>query len=149
MGSQTYRELLQSLLSGLRAHPGAVELAGNRVLHNEKGLDLTERALGLLRGAGLSVSASADIARTSLQTMMMLVSVQPGVERGAPESEWDKAIADKTATLAALPAARYPHLIECASALIDCDDESLYYTAGVDLFLDGVRAQVAALRPVN
>lgn len=143
----TYRDLLQALLSGLRAHPGAVQLAGNRVLYNEKGRDLTERALGLLRGTGLCVPASADIVRTSLQTMMMLVSVQPGVERGAPEAQWEQMIAEKTASLTALPPDRYPNLVECASALIDCDDENLYYTAGVDLFLDGVRAQVASLRP--
>ncbi|MET3803892.1 AcrR family transcriptional regulator [Nakamurella sp. UYEF19] len=141
----TYRTLLDVLLQCLRAHPGAVELAGLRVLHNEKGLDLTERALSLLRGAGLSVQASADVARTSLQTMMMLVSVQPGVERGAPQSEWDALMAEKSATLAALPTERYPNLVECAVALIDCEDENVYYDSGVDLFLDGVRAQVAAL----
>ena len=125
--------------------PGAVDLVGSRVLYNEKGLDLTELALSLLRSTGLSVQASADIARSSLLTMMMLVSVQPGVEHGFPQSEWDDLKAKKKAGLAALPADRYPLLLESASALIDCEDDMVYFSAGIDLFLAGVRAQVDAL----
>ena len=142
---EIYRQLLEQLLTALRTHPGAVDLVGSRVLHNEKGLDLTERALSLLRSAGLSVQASADIARASLQTMMMLVAVQPGAEHGFPQSEWDDLKARKKAGLAALPADRYPLLLESASALIDCEDDLVYFNSGIDLFLSGVRAQVAAL----
>ncbi len=64
-----YRLLLIALLDVLRAHPGSVELAGGRVLHNDAGRDLTELALSLLRGAGLTIQASSDVARTSLQTI--------------------------------------------------------------------------------
>ena len=141
---ETYRLLLEQLLTALRTHPGAIDLVGSRVLHTEKGLDLTERALSLLRGAGLSVQASADIARASLQTMMMLVSVQPGAEYGFPQAQWDEMKAKKRAGLAALPADRYPFLLESASALIDCEDDAVYFNSGIDLFLDGVRAQLAA-----
>ncbi|SDO22111.1 Tetracyclin repressor, C-terminal all-alpha domain [Nakamurella panacisegetis] len=142
---ETYRTLLERLLAALRSHPGAMDLVGARVLHNEKGLDLTERALSLLRGAGLSVQASADIARASLQTMMMLVSVQPGAEYGFPQSQWDELKARKRAGLAALPRDRYPLLLESASALIECEDDATYFGAGIDLFMAGVKAQVAAL----
>lgn len=140
-----YRLLLDALLSVLRAHPGAVDLAAMRVLQNEPGRELTERALALLRGAGLSVQASADIARGSLQTMMMLVSSQPGVELGVPATERAQVLADKAAALAQLPVDRYPNLVECGPALVDCDDEMVYYRDGVGLFLAGVQAQVARL----
>lgn len=143
---QHYRLLLTTVLEALRAHPGSVQLAGMRILHSEPGRNITERALALLRGAGLSVQASADIARSSLQTMMMLISVEPGVELGTPREQWPELAADKAATLAALPVDRYPNLVACAAAMVDCDDEAAYYRDGVELFLAGVRAQVAAAK---
>src|ERR1700712_4860366 len=140
---QEYRELLDALLVALRAHPGAVRLAGERVLQCNAGRELTERALALLRGAGLAVQASSDIARTSLQTMMMLVADQPGVELGVPREDWEQMLAAKTAAIAALAAERYPNLVECSAALVNCEDESVYYRDGVDLFMAAVTAQVA------
>jgi AcrR family transcriptional regulator len=141
--SEQYRELLTALLTALRAHPGAVELAGRRVLYCEAGRDLTERALGLLRRAGLSVQASADTARSSLQNMMMLVIGEPGAERGASAEERPHMLAAKAQALSSLPADRYPFLVECADALVDCDDASVYYRDGVALFLAGVQTVVA------
>lgn len=139
---EQYGELLEALLDALRAHPGAVDLAGQRVLYNECGRDLTERALGLLREAGFSVQASADIARNSLQTMMMLVSAEPGAERGSTPEQRPDRLAAKATALATLPVERYPHLVECAAALVNCDDTAVYYREGVALFLSGVAAQV-------
>ena len=139
---EQYRNLLEALLDALRAHPGAIDLAGYRVLYNEAGRDLTERALGLLRQAGLSVQASADMARNSLQTMMMLVSAEPGAERGATPEQRPDRLAAKSNALASLPVERYPHLIECATALVNCDDVAVYYREGLELFLSGVAAQV-------
>ncbi len=139
---QQYRDLLDAVLTALRAHPGAVRLAGERILRNDAGRELTERALALLRGAGLAIQPSADTARTSLQTMMMLVSNQPGVELGAPREDWAQMIAGKAAAIAELPVDRYPNLVECGAALVNCEDENDYYRDGVALFLAGIRAQV-------
>jgi AcrR family transcriptional regulator len=141
--SDQYRELLQALLDVLRAHPGAVELAGRRVLYSDAGRDLTERALALLRQAGLSVQASADVARSSLQTMMMLVSAEPGAERGTAPEHRPELVRGKAHALAGLPKDRFPHLVECAEALVNCDDATVYYRDGLTLFLAGVRARVA------
>jgi TetR/AcrR family transcriptional regulator, tetracycline repressor protein len=137
-----YHRLLLALLTILRRHPGAASLVGRRLLANSAGRDLTERALSLLRTAGLSTQQSANIARSSLQTMMMLVSAEPGVERGVPRNEWEQLSAHKAAALASLPTDRYPTLVECASAMVNCDDTTAYYSDGVDLFMAGVRAQV-------
>jgi TetR/AcrR family tetracycline transcriptional repressor len=145
-----YSDLLVALLNALRAHPGAVDLAGQRVLYNDAGRDLTERALALLRQAGLSVQASADIARNSLQTMMMLVTAEPGAERGATAEQRPERLAAKAKALATLPVERYPYLVECAAALVNCDDAAVYYREGVALFLSGVQVQVesSAAAPV-
>lgn len=140
--SEQYRDLLTGLLTALRTHPGSVELAMRRVLYNEAGRDLTERALSLLRQAGLSVQASADIARSSLQNMVMLVVAEPGAERGASAEERPHMLAAKAQALSTLPAERYPYLVECASALVDCDDAGVYYRDGLALFLAGVQAVV-------
>lgn len=138
--SDQYRDLLAAVLSALRAHPGAVDLAGRRVLYCEAGRELTERALGLLRRTGLSVQTSADIARSSLQNMMMLVVAEPGAERGASAEERPHMLAAKAQALSTLPVGRYPYLVECAGALVDCDDVAIYYRDGLDLFLAGVQA---------
>ncbi len=138
-----YHGLLLALLTILQEHPGIVPLIGGRLLFTESGRDLTERALALLRGVGLSKQTSSDVARSSLQTMMMLVSIEPGVERGAPHEDWAKLLAHKTAALAALPRDRYPNLVDCASSMTDCDDKNEYYRGGVALFMAGVRAKVA------
>jgi TetR/AcrR family tetracycline transcriptional repressor len=147
--TEQYSDLLEALLDALRAHPGAVDLAGRRVLYNEPGRDLTERALALLRQAGLSVQASADIARNSLQTMMMLVSGEPGAERGAPADQRPDVLAAKKTALETLPAERYPRLVECATALVHCDDAAVYYREGLALFVAGVRAQVGHGAPAR
>lgn len=141
--TEQYSDLLSALLDALRAHPGSVGLAAYRVLANDAGRDLTERALSLLRRAGLSVQAGADIARSSLQTMIMLVSGEPGAEHGASSEQRPTILAAKAKALATLPVDRYPHLVESASALVNCDDASIYYRDGLALFLAGVRAQVA------
>ena len=146
---EQYRDLLDALLDALRAHPGAIDLAGQRVLYNDAGRDLTERALGLLRQAGLSVQTSADIARNSLQTMMMLVAAEPGAERGATAEQRPDRLAAKSKALAGLPVERYPHLVECAAALVTCDDTAVYYREGLALFLAGVQAQVGPGVPVR
>ncbi len=143
--SEQYRGLLLALLDALRAHPGTVELAGRRVLYCDAGRDLTERALTLLREAGLSVQASADIARSSLQTMMMLVSAEPGVERHAPAEDRCEMLRAKEHALNGLPRDRFPYLVECAAALVNCDDAAVYYRDGLNLFLSGVRSQVLPL----
>ena len=139
-----YHHLLLGLLDALRIHPGSVQLAGHRVLANDAGRVLTERALSLLRGAGLPVQQSADIARSSLQTMMMLVSAEPGAEREARPERRSEMLAEKTSALSALPRDRFPNLVECAAAFVNCDDAAGYYREGLALFMSGIRAAVSA-----
>ena len=70
----------------------------------------------------------------------MLVTGRPGAETTVPQDEQGRGVAHKRAALQGLPADRFPHLVECADALTDCDDEAAYYGAGIDLFMAGVTA---------
>ena len=50
----------------------------------------------------------------------------------------------KRNALKALPVDRYPHLVEAADAMTDCEDIDGYYEFGVDMFVAGARATLAA-----
>jgi len=134
------RELMTQLVGALRAHPGSTGLAQVRVLECETGQLLAERALDILRLSGFSVEQSANLSRACLQTAIMLVSDRPGAETRTPQCERAAVMARKQTALAGLPRDRFPHLVECAAALTDCDDENSYYQGGIGLFIKGVQA---------
>jgi AcrR family transcriptional regulator len=133
------RGAVVSLVDALRRHPGSVELAFHRILVSPRGRLLAERALGAFRGAGFSVREASDLARQALQTAVILVSGRPGAELDTPEPERAAITAAKRAALTELPPEEFPHLVECADALTDCDDEDLYYGAGIGLYVAGVK----------
>ncbi len=136
---------VRALVEALRAHPASVQLATSRILSNPDGLQVTEFTLGLLRRAGFTVRQSADVAIQALQTAVMLVSSEPGAEAGIAAEHRDAALALKREQLRRLPADRFPYIHETADDLLDCDVES-YYAFGVDLFVSGARATLAATR---
>ena len=47
-------------------------------------------------------------------------------------------------TLATLPLAKYPRLVECAIPMTACDDPEPHYQFGVEMFMAGVAALAAA-----
>jgi TetR/AcrR family tetracycline transcriptional repressor len=134
------RAVLQLLIDALQTHPGAVELAGGRILACEDGRVLTERALAILRSAGLSVTQSADAARQALLIAVTLVNSQAAMSASTDAVAHDAEQAAKRAALTALPVDRFPHLVEAADELVDCADEAAYYRSGIDLFVAGVES---------
>ena len=82
---------------------------------------------------------ASDLARLALQTAVILVSGRPGAELDTPEPHREAMTAAKRAALTELSVAEYPNLVACADALTDCDDEELYYGAGVELYVAGVQ----------
>jgi len=139
-GIQQLRGLLGALVDALRRHPGCTALAQQQVLVCDSGRVMAEQALDMLRSNGFDVRRSADLSRAALQTAIMLVSGRPGAETAIPQDERAEVLAGKRAALIGLPADRFPHLVECADALTDCDDQNAYYAAGIDLFMAGVAA---------
>jgi TetR/AcrR family transcriptional regulator, tetracycline repressor protein len=133
-------ELLSALLDVLRAHPAIADLVHTRVLGCAPGLELSERAFGLLREAGFSSEQTAQIGIHALQTMVLLVTTEPGQRVG---NEADEAILQrmrtKKAALQMLSPERYPNVLSCAEDMTRSPDKSAYFTLGLNLLIEGIR----------
>ncbi|MGC4109938.1 MAG: TetR/AcrR family transcriptional regulator C-terminal domain-containing protein [Nocardioides sp.] len=134
------RGVALALVEAMRTHPAAAELVLPRILVHPDGLALTEFTLAMLQDAGFSVAQSADLARTGLQTAIMLVTQLPGAETQAAEAQRDMLLQQKRDYIAALPADRFPHVREASFALTDCADVDAYYGFGIDVFVAGAEA---------
>jgi TetR/AcrR family tetracycline transcriptional repressor len=137
---QRLREVLDRLLAVLAAHPSVTDVVKTRILQSEPGLDLTERVLGLLRGAGFSPEQSAQQAIYALLFIVGLVTGEPGAMPGEEDDEVrDARLRGKWASLQALSPKRYPHVLEAALPLTTCENSQEWRTAGLDLLLCGLR----------
>jgi TetR/AcrR family tetracycline transcriptional repressor len=137
---QRLREVLDQLLAVLAAHPSVTDVVKTRILQSEPGLELTERVLGLLRGAGFSPEQSAQQAVYALLFIVGLVTGEPGLMHGEEDDEArDARLRGKWASLQALSPKRYPHVLEAALPLTSCDDSQEWRAAGLDLLLCGLR----------
>jgi TetR/AcrR family tetracycline transcriptional repressor len=132
------RELELRLVTALRAHPGAADLAFERVLLCDVGRRLAEAVFDLLRNAGFSVRDTAGLGAQALRSAVALVAGEPGREFAGSAAERERLLAGKRAAMDALPAEQFPRLREMADALVDCDDQDEYYRLGVDLYVAGV-----------
>ncbi|HEU5007319.1 MAG TPA: TetR family transcriptional regulator [Jatrophihabitantaceae bacterium] len=146
---QRLRSVVMSLVESLRRHPASAHLAGPRVLQCAAGRQLAEDVLGMLRAAGFSNTEAGDVARTAMQTAIMLVSQQAGAEPAVPAAERQDVRSAKRDALAALPPDRFPNLVACADALTACEDPDGYFEFGVDLFVAGVDRLQAARKRQN
>jgi TetR/AcrR family transcriptional regulator, tetracycline repressor protein len=138
--------VVQALVGIMRAHPTCVDLSFRRVFACPEGLQAAEHTLGLLRRAGFAVRQAVDIASRALQTAVMLVRAEPGAEPGTSEEERRQRVAAKRRGLLALPVEQFPYIHETIDDLLAYDDMDAYYDVGVDLFIAGVRAQLASVR---
>ncbi|HEV7205528.1 MAG TPA: TetR family transcriptional regulator [Jatrophihabitans sp.] len=147
--SERLRVVTDRLVAALRRHPGSAHLALTRVLACPAGRDLSEPTFAMLRAAGFSVRQTADIARTAIQTAMMLVTQEAGAEVGVGAECREEVAAEKRRAIKSLPAARYPTLVECADTLTETDDHEEYYRFGVDLYISGVLGLYESLAGVG
>jgi TetR/AcrR family transcriptional regulator, tetracycline repressor protein len=136
---------LESLLRVLRAHPSAPQLLLEHEKRNEAALRATEAALAILRGAGFDPVYAAEIARSTLWTGITLVMSEAGYKPELSDEERTEWNRRSQLELAMLPAARYPHLVECAAPMANCDPD-FHYRLGVEMFIAGVRAMAERQR---
>ncbi len=136
---QQLRAILAAILAALRPHPAFAGLTMRRVLIAEPGLRLAERVLGLLAEAGVPPERSARISAFLLCSVISLVSTEPGDLPGA--DGLDERLRVKKVTLEGLSAARYPHVIAAAPALVGCRYEDSFYDLSLDLLVHGIRGQ--------
>ena len=137
--------VLDLLVGRLRQHPASTSLAAPRILITPRGLELTERTLQFLHEAGFDVQEAADVARTALQTALMLVSGMPGAEFWVAAEEREAVRQAKRASIAQLPADAYPRVRESVDVLMACDDVDGYFSYGTGLFVAGVISRHARL----
>jgi len=133
------RAILEAFLVAIRPHPSIAGLALKRILVCEPGLVLAERALGLLRAAGLSPDKSADVGTFLLCAVISLVANEPGPKRRVAGEEREEMIRHKMAGFAALPPSRYPNVLAAGKSLAVCADEDDYFAVNLDLLVAGVR----------
>lgn len=139
------REAMTSLVDAMRAHPGATPLMGPRILANRVGRDITEHTLDKLVTAGFDVEKAAAVAHYAMTIATTLVSGEPGAETSVKPADREEALAAKLALLQSLPEESYPRLRAAAPALVDCIDAGDYYGDAIEIFVNGVMADVRAL----
>ena len=133
------REVLSVLLAALRAHPAVADLVKMRVLRSEPGLEITERALGLLRRGGFSAEQAAQLAIHALHSLVILVTQEPGLMVGEELAAREERMRVKKASFQSLSPERFPNMLASADAFTECGNEPAYFELGVDLFIQGVR----------
>lgn len=129
---------LFALVETLRRHPASAHLAAPRVLTCPSGQELAERVLALLREQGFSVMQATDIARTAMQTTVMLVTELAGAEPGVAMTQKEAVRTAKHDAISRLPTDRFPNLVACADNLTNCENEDEYYAFGIDFFVTAV-----------
>jgi len=138
---QQLRDMLESLVDVLRAHPSASQLLLTREKFGPSHFAATEATLEILRSAGFDPLHASEIAKSALWTGLMLVMSEPGFDPALSDSERSDMQRRKQVEYAALPPDRFPRLIEAAVPMTACaDGPDFHYRFGIDLFIAGVRA---------
>ena len=134
-GGDTWRSRLRALMLGMResliAHPGIVELRYKRPLLSPGALMLTEVGMRALRDAGFDDREAARIYRILFVYTFGFCAFGPGPGSGADREQ-------SIAALRALPAERYPTLVEAAVEASEAMADQTLYEAGLDALLDGL-----------
>ncbi len=125
------RELMMGIRNTLIEHPAVVELRYKRPLLSPGALTLTEIGMRILRDAGFSNRDAGRIYRILFVYTFGFSAFGPG-PGSAPDR--DKSVE----ALRALPADRYPTLVEAASEASEAMADQTLYELGLDALLDGL-----------
>lgn len=139
------RVLLDAFRHLLQAHPVAIPLFTRRAGTTPNWLRTIEVGLGILREAGFPMREAVDLLRQINNRLAGLVTLEPAAAP-SPSPDLDAVVRQSRAILQALPPAEFPNVIEAAPHLTQCDDPERYYRLGLDLLVDGVRAQLVKFR---
>lgn len=135
------RVLLDGFRQLLHAHPVAIPLLAGKAGMTPNWLSTIEIGLEVLREAGFPVREAVDLLRQISNRLVGLVTLE-SIAAPSPSPDLDARIRQSRAQLQALPPAQFPNVIEAAPYLAACDDPERYYQFGLDLLMDGVKAQL-------
>jgi AcrR family transcriptional regulator len=133
------RNVLLAVLAAIRPHPLAADLLAPRVMKSEAGLELAERVIGMLRGAGFSAALATQTASFLLCSIITLVTSEPGKSTPLTGDAQEALYRTKRAQLESLPPKRFPNLLESAQYFLVCDDTESYFRNGMDFLVEGTR----------
>jgi TetR/AcrR family tetracycline transcriptional repressor len=131
------RSVLDAVLAAIRPHPLIADLLAPRVMRSEPGLLLAERVIGLLRSARFSAAQASQTASFLLCAIVILVTSEPGSKAALDGDDPDAVHRSKRAQLESLDPKRFPSLLESAEFFLVCDDETMYFSQGMDFLLKG------------
>ncbi|SDO17148.1 transcriptional regulator, TetR family [Actinacidiphila guanduensis] len=139
------RDVLAAVVAVVRPHPEVARLMPTRVLASPAGLRLTDRALGLLRAAGLPAGPIGGIGLFLLSSSVAMVAAEPGRRLPKDPQEREDAVRVKHASFMALPPRDFPAVVAFADQLSDCVDPDDYYAFNLDLLVTGIERTAARL----
>jgi AcrR family transcriptional regulator len=143
-GGGSWKARLRDLMLRIRQrhieHPAIVELRYKRPLLSPGALSVTEVAMRILRDAGFGKREAAEVYRVLFIYTFGFSAFGPG-----PQSMTDR---DRSLeALSALPADRYPTLVDAAQEASETMADQALYELGLDALLDGLeRKRIGSVR---
>lgn len=134
-----------AFVDALRPHAAVAGLTQTRILLSEPGINIAERALALLRGAGFSAEQAAQLGGF-LNAVVSLVIAEPGSHDVLGEDARDKERRARKAALLTLPPSEYPNVIDSADELTVCENDDAYYAQASTAGGGSTRAQRGIVR---
>ncbi|GII58749.1 putative transcriptional regulator, TetR family protein [Planotetraspora thailandica] len=142
------RAMVEALTRVLRRHPSIVGVFPMVAKHDSANFTrATETALALLSSVGFSLDEAFLISSYLLHGVLALVEDEPACPRHMSSKEAAEWRRQKRLTLEALPADRFPNMVEFAKTYDGEPDVDRYYAFGVGLLMSGVEAMAAHRAP--
>lgn len=134
-GEGPWKERIRNLVLEVRrthlAHPAVVELRLQRPLLSQGALEVTERAMSILREAGFSRRDAARVYR-------LLFIFAFGFSAFGPESRGESEREATRTALSNLPPDRYPVLLDCVDEASEAMADPTLFEFALDRLLDGI-----------
>jgi len=134
------RSLLGSMLRSLCHSPAAAALLSTRTVTSQRSLEITESLLELLRRGGFGPGPATQIARHAVASLAALAGGRSGVVVREPDGPAAPERRRARERLEALPAQRYPRLVEAAGPLSEGIEREEYLALGLELLVAGIVA---------
>lgn len=134
------RALVDAQIAILREHPPLATLLLTRTPMSSHALNAIDVALGVLRRGGFSPAEAVQIVRHIEQTIVHLVSREPGHADTRNHREMEAQERQAIASIRMLPPGLYPHVMEAAVPLSQCEHPQQQIIFGIDLLLAGIFA---------
>lgn len=133
-------ELMHSLISALAEHPGAAEIAMQRMLYTDQGRKFVELGLRALHDAGLSDDDAFLVGRYTLRTAVSVASEPVFTGSSVPSERAAQLQREYDTSADTLSVQDFPYLHRMREHLSRASGVENYQHTAVKLLVDGIRA---------